>query len=61
MEGLIALTGLVLILEGVFYFVAPGGMKSLLARILRLPDQALRFWGAVAMALGLFLVYLGRS
>jgi uncharacterized protein YjeT (DUF2065 family) len=60
MDDLIAVAGLVLILEGMVYFVAPGTMKRLLARIPALPERTLRTWGAAAISLGLLLAYLGR-
>jgi uncharacterized protein YjeT (DUF2065 family) len=59
-QDLICLIGLLMILEGVPYFILPNGMKRLMERIPRLPDRTLRVFGFAAMLAGLFLVYLGR-
>jgi hypothetical protein len=53
--------GLVLIIEGLPYFTAPHRIKGWLRQIMELPEGTLRIFGFVAMALGLFLVFLGRS
>ncbi len=48
--------GLVLIIEGTPYFVAPGGMKRMLLALRETPDSALRFIGATALAAGMGLL-----
>lgn len=60
MRDLVCAVGLVLLLEGIPYFIVPRGMKNLIQQIPRFPDATLRWWGLVAMVVGLFLVYLGR-
>jgi hypothetical protein len=57
---LLALAGLILVLEGVPYFVAPGLMKRAMSKIPELPEGTLRRWGIMAMAAGIVLVYLAR-
>jgi uncharacterized protein YjeT (DUF2065 family) len=59
-QDLICLIGLLMILEGVPYFILPNGMKRLMERLPCLPDRTLRMFGFAAMMVGLFLVYLGR-
>lgn len=49
---------LVLILEGIFPFINPSGMRRALMAISQLPDQPLRFAGLTSMLLGLVLLYL---
>jgi uncharacterized protein len=53
--------GLVLVIEGLLWALAP----SLAARLLQLaaatPEQQLRIGGAVAVAVGVFVVWLVRS
>jgi len=60
MKDLLCVVGLVMLLEGIPYFVIPRRMKRLMEQIPKLPDATLRWWGFVAMVGGLFLVYLGR-
>lgn len=55
-----ALVGLVLLLEGLPYFLSPRGMKRMTTEILKASDRVLRLSGMAAMAVGLLLVYLGR-
>ena len=53
--------GLLLIFEGMPYFLSPANMKKFLAQLLELPDNQLHVVGLISMLLGLLLVYLGRS
>jgi uncharacterized protein len=52
--------GMVMIVEGVPYFMAPGKMKSWVLKIQELPDAVLRSVGICLMMVGLILVYLGK-
>lgn len=49
---------LLLILEGIFPFINPSGMRRTLQTISQLPDQPLRFAGLTGMLLGLVLLYI---
>jgi uncharacterized protein YjeT (DUF2065 family) len=60
MNDLLALLGLVAVVEGLAYFLFPGGMKRVMAEIPHMADRTLRLWGFTAMVLGLLLVYFGR-
>ncbi len=60
MDYFLSVIGLVMIIEGLPYFAFPDKMKDMVHRILEMPDGALRGFGFVLMAGGLFLVYLGR-
>jgi|Deesub1362A_J573_1020465.scaffolds.fasta_scaffold00224_28 hypothetical protein len=60
MKEFLCLVGLVILLEGVPYFLAPRGMKRLMEAIPQIPERTLRVWGLAAMILGILLVYLGR-
>jgi uncharacterized protein YjeT (DUF2065 family) len=53
--------GMVLIVEGLPYFAFPARMKEWLVRIAATPDGHLRRIGLALMAVGLGLVYMGRS
>ncbi|MDI6797652.1 MAG: DUF2065 domain-containing protein, partial [Desulfatibacillaceae bacterium] len=52
--------GLVMIIEGMPYFLFPDKLKTVFVQMLQTPDKSLRVMGFVLMALGLLLVYLGR-
>jgi uncharacterized protein len=61
MKYFLCVLGMVLIVEGMPYFVFPERMKCWVARMAEMPDGQLRKVGIAVMALGLALVYLGRS
>jgi uncharacterized protein YjeT (DUF2065 family) len=52
---------LVLVLEGALWAIAPDGMKRAAAMALGVANQQLRVGGLVAVALGVFLVWLMRG
>ena len=49
---------LLLILEGIFPFINPDGMRRALLAISQFPDQPLRFAGLASMLIGLVLLYV---
>jgi len=51
--------GMVLIVEGVPWFLSPTKTKSFLAQIQSLSNQQLRLYGLVMMAIGLLTFYFG--
>ncbi|MBF0446843.1 MAG: DUF2065 domain-containing protein [Magnetococcales bacterium] len=61
MNDFLTALGLVLILEGVPYFLAPTKMRLWVVQIVKLPDTALRKTGLTLMILGLLMVYMVRS
>jgi uncharacterized protein YjeT (DUF2065 family) len=61
MDFLLTLLGLVLVLEGMPWFLSPGRVKRLLRTILAAPDRSLRAVGLLFMLAGLLLVFLGRN
>jgi uncharacterized protein YjeT (DUF2065 family) len=58
-ELLVAIA-LVLVFEGIIPFLAPDKFRQALARLLQLPDQALRMMGLVSMTLGIIFLYILR-
>ncbi len=50
--------GLVLVIEGLLPFLAPGQWRSSMMRIAQLRDGQLRFLGLAAIGLGLLLITL---
>lgn len=60
MKLLITLIGLVLVLEGLPYVVSPEGMQRWLRQLLEMHPSQLRTVGAIAMAAGFLLCYIGQ-
>ena len=50
--------GLVLVLEGLFPFVSPGGWRRTFLRLLQLRDGQLRFFGLCSILGGLLMLWL---
>ncbi len=44
---------LVLVIEGLFPFVSPGGWRRMFSQILQLSDGQIRFFGLLSIAAGL--------
>ena len=61
MKLLFCLLGLVLVVEGLPYFVCPARMKSWMSMIQEIPDQYLRILGFLAMCTGLLITYVFRG
>jgi len=53
--------GLVLIIEGLVYALAPSLVEDLLEALRALPENQRRTMGLVAMALGVGLVWVAKS
>lgn len=49
---------LLLILEGIFPFLSPDGVRKALAAIHQLSDSQLRFAGMTSMLVGVVLLYI---
>lgn len=56
MSFLLSVLGVVLIVEGVPWFLSPEKTKKMLAQIHGLPDSTLRLFGLTAMIIGLLIV-----
>jgi uncharacterized protein YjeT (DUF2065 family) len=50
---------MVFVIEGLPYFTFPDKIKTYLLRLTEIPAATLRILGAVAVTLGLLLVYFG--
>ena len=61
MEYFLCVIGMVLILEGLPYFAFPDKLKAYLIKLIEIPDTNLRILGAIAVVVGLALVYFGTS
>jgi uncharacterized protein YjeT (DUF2065 family) len=60
MKLLVTLIGLILVLEGLPYVVAPEAMQRWLQQLLDLKPSQLRMMGAVAMAAGFIILLFAR-
>ncbi|NVL91178.1 MAG: DUF2065 domain-containing protein [Desulfobacterales bacterium] len=61
MEYFLCVFGMVMIVEGLPYFVMPSKIKVWVQKLVELPDSNLRLVGFLLMLAGLGLVYLGRQ
>jgi len=60
MDFFLCVLGMVMVVEGFPYFAFPDKMKLWVQKILEMPEASLRKFGFIMMAIGLWLVYLGR-
>lgn len=58
MKFLLSVFGVILVLEGIPWFLSPPAMKAMLRQLVTLPDATLRLLGAALMFGGLSVVYL---
>jgi uncharacterized protein YjeT (DUF2065 family) len=61
MDDLAVALGLVLVIEGSLWALAPGLGRKLLAAAAETPDTTLRLTGAVVAAVGVAVVWLTRG
>ncbi len=52
--------GLLLVLEGILYALAPNAMRRMLDTVLRQPEQTIRMTGIAVAVAGLVVVLLAR-
>ncbi len=60
MEFFLCVTGMVMIVEGLPYFLAPDKMKNMIKMLLELPDKSIRGFGGFIMFVGVIVVYIGK-
>ncbi|MFO7752712.1 MAG: DUF2065 domain-containing protein [Desulfobacteraceae bacterium] len=61
MKFFLCVIGMVMIVEGIPYFVSPDKMKQMIRMVTELPDHSLRWFGGILMAAGLVIVYASRN
>lgn len=61
MDDLAVAIGLVLVIEGLLWALVPGLGRRLLASTAEMPLSSLRLAGAVAVAAGVFVVWIIRG
>lgn len=59
-QELLSAIALVMVLEGLPYFVSPSAMRRALAHLFTLPDHVLRGTGLTLMVIGVSLLFLVR-
>lgn len=60
MDYFLCVAGLVLIVEGLPYFIYPERMKELLVKIQLVPASTLRAFGITAILMGILLVFIAK-
>ena len=60
MSTLFLAIGLVLVVEGLAYALAPSFIRRMAEELPKLGDEYLRIFGVAALAIGVGLVYLAR-
>jgi len=60
-QELLSAIALVMVLEGLPYFISPSAMRRALAHIFTLPDHVLRGTGLTLMVLGVVMLFLVRK
>lgn len=61
MDDLAVAVGLVLVIEGLLWALAPGLGRKLLEAATETPESSLRLAGSVAVATGVFIVWMIRG
>ena len=61
MDSVVVVLGVVMIVEGIPWFLAPGGYRRLLLQLLPIGDPVLRLLGLAFMLGGLLLVYMVKG
>jgi uncharacterized protein len=59
--SLLVSVGLIFVVEGLLYAMAPDGMKRMIATMLSQTNDQLRFAGVLAVAFGVLVVWLARA
>ncbi len=61
MNDFLVAFGLVLVIEGAIYAIAPDRMKQMMRQMMEIPDQSLRTVGLIAAVIGLGVVWMVRG
>lgn len=59
-HAIVQTVGLIFVLEGLIYAVAPNAMKRIMAELPELSDDQLRIMAVVAVAVGVGIVWLAK-
>ena len=61
MSYVLLAVGLVLVVEGLVFALAPSRLEEVLAMIVRMPSETRRLIGLAALATGVVLVWMARA
>ncbi|MGC8603258.1 MAG: DUF2065 domain-containing protein [Desulfomonilaceae bacterium] len=61
MDFFLSVIGMVMIIEGIPYFAFPEKMKLVMKMAQLQPDNSLRIFGAILMAIGLIIIFLAKK
>ncbi len=61
MEFFLCVLGVVLVVEGMPWFLSPPKVKAMMREMDRMPEGALRWMGLLLMALGMMVVYFAKN
>ena len=50
--------GLAFVLEGIAWFAFPNGMRTIMSKMLEMPEKELRSSGFIGIAIGLGIIFL---
>jgi len=61
MGFLLYIIGVIMIVEGIPWFLTPEKLKIWLSQLIEMPEEALRFTGLGLMVFGLLMAYIGKN
>jgi len=61
MDFFLCVIGMVMIIEGIPYFLSPEKMKLWVQKVMQMPDAVLRATGLSLMVIGLLLIYIVKK
>lgn len=61
MEFFLTVIGVVMVVEGMPWFLSPQGVKKMFIQILPLPERTMRGMGLILMLAGLLTVYIASN
>jgi uncharacterized protein YjeT (DUF2065 family) len=60
MEFFLCVVGMVLVFEGIPYFLVPDKMRQLMTVMMEQDDKTLRIFGAATMVIGMLILFFAR-
>lgn len=57
-HDLLTALALLLVIEGIFPFLSPAGLRHLLQSMLQMDDRLVRFAGLLSMVIGVLILYI---
>jgi hypothetical protein len=57
-HDLMVATALMLVIEGIYPFINPAGIRRMLTMVIEMDDATLRIGGLISMIIGLIILYV---